>query len=110
MKTNPVKNTGWFVTLCVVALASAVAFAFARERDFGLSPWPAVLAPAGLLIWSAVAMRSNPVRGFTGILVLLTAGLLTLTMTGWLVHDRTVKTLPFMNRTSTDIMTAVRIK
>ena len=91
MKTRDNRGTIFFTALCAITLISAVAFPFARDTEDDIRLGLAILiltAPAGLLVWSALSFRKNLVRGTTGILVLLVAGFLALTMTGWRIHNR----------------------
>jgi hypothetical protein len=80
-----------FIILCALTLVSAVGFVFSQDADddmrFRLAAL-CLLVPGALLIWSVACFRKNLVRGTTGILVLLIAGFLVLTTTGWLINAR----------------------
>jgi arginine exporter protein ArgO len=80
-----------FIALCALTLISAVGFVFSQDADddmrFRLAAL-CLLAPSALLIWSIAGFRKNLVRGTKGVLVLLVAGFMALTVMGWQIHNR----------------------
>lgn len=91
MKATKGKSRIFFLALCVIALLSALAFGFATDSSPELKMIYSVLAvmsAIALLIWSLASLVRNPVRGTTGLLILLIAGFMALTVTGWQIHNR----------------------